>query len=120
MEALVPLLNSPLGVVVALVAVVVLPKLFPALGPVLSALLAKLKRPAPEPTPGPNPADPPAVPATGRPLIDLALKILAAIAARRFPDLTREAALERYLVEQTQTEYAAADAVRAKSAGGPG
>jgi hypothetical protein len=61
--------------------------------------------PEPGPAPAPNPSDPiPAAP-TGRPLLDLALRILAGIAARRFPKLTQSEAMERYLVEEAGTQY---------------
>ncbi len=119
MDALIALLmglvSSPWGAAaIGGLVMLVGPKLPAWLKPLAAALLARLKpAPAPAPVPAPDaPANP--LPATGRPLLDLALRILAAVAAKKFPSLSAEAALERYLVEQTHYGFYALDAIDAK------
>jgi hypothetical protein len=122
------LTGSPVLVLGAVALMIFGPKLGPILGPILAAvpsLLAKLKPASPAPaspatpaTPS-APADPVAIPSTGRPLIDLALKVFAAVAARKFPALGAAEALERYMVEQTHYGYYAIDSAAEKPAEAP-
>lgn len=80
------------------------------------------RNPSPTPAPGPGPSpivpDPsPIVPGpapTGRPVLDFVMKLLADLAASRFPKMSREAALERYLVDAVQTETLVAEMRQAR------
>ncbi|VTU02767.1 unnamed protein product [Gemmataceae bacterium] len=121
-----PLLDRPVVVLVAVGALFVLPKIFPVLSPIAAPVLAwllKRAKPAAPATPaspavpaGPPPVDtaPPAP--VKRPLADLSLRILAAIAARRYPHLTQEEATERFLVQEASNGYYHDDQVREKEA----
>jgi len=56
------------------------------------------------PAPSPAPAPAPATPATpSRPLLDLLLKLLGGKAAAIFPDVSRDEALERMLIQDVST-----------------
>ncbi len=51
-----------------------------------------------------------------RPLVDLSLKILAGIAARKYPFLSPDDAMERYLVEEANSGFYFDDVKREKAA----
>ena len=125
LSQILPLLDRPVVVLVLVGALFVLPKIFPAVAPIAAPLLAwllKRVKPAAPAAPanpavpaGPPPVDTTPVPVK-RPLADLSLRILAAIAARRYPHLTQEEATERFLVHEASSGYYHDDQEREKEA----
>lgn len=92
---------GPWGVLAGAVLALVVPKLGPAAAAAVHAalaLVAKLRSPATSPAP-PEPK-----PNTSTPVLDSVVDLLKYIAAKRFPWLTPEAALVKYVGEQYQNE----------------
>lgn len=107
--------NSPLGAAILVVVALVVQSFGPSwLKPLAAALLKRVRGTAPEPEPQPEPEPEPEPTDTGRPVIDLARKVLGDLARRRFPAAaTEDEAVERYLVNEASLEHWRQDAERA-------